>query len=276
MSATLQKDTCYFSHDANAKDDYKCMLLIDQMGLEGYGIFWILIETLREQKNYKYPLQLVPSLARKYNTTQAKMETVINAYGLFEIDEQSFFFSGSLNRRMSFFEQKKQQQIEAGKKGVAAKKAKQAQLLLELSDNDSINRPLTDPQAIKEKEKKEKESKENFKLNPKPKKEEQEQGSFEKPKPKVKLNLSDGAAEFRQKLINSKYVGTCAEVVIEGEKEYVFINEQGRLYTKSRSDKQLVSSTLNEIWEQLHELHVAKYGAKTNPIQNLQIKKFGA
>ncbi|OHE05411.1 DUF4373 domain-containing protein [Sulfurimonas sp. RIFOXYB12_FULL_35_9] len=267
MSATLQKDTCYFSHDANAKDDYKCMLLIDQMGLEGYGIFWVLVETLREQKDYKYPLQLVPSLARKYNTTQAKMETVINAYGLFDIDTQSFFFSGSLNRRMSFFEQKKQQQIEAGKRGVAAKKAKQEQLFLGLSDYDSTNRPLTDPQAIKEKESKEKESKLN--INPRG------QGSFLKPK--VKLNLSDAAAEFKQKLLKTKYAGHLAPVLVEGEREDVYIDEQGLLYTKNRSTKQIVSSTLNEIWEQLQELHTAKYGAQAvNPIQNLKIKKIGA
>lgn len=273
------KDACYFSHDANAKDDYKCMLLIDQMGPEGYGIFWVLIETLREQKNYKYPLQLVPSLARKYNTTQAKMETVISAYGLFEIDEQNFFFSGSLNRRMSFLEQKREKIISASLRGVAARKVKQEQQLLGLSDYNSTNHRSTNDTTIgqpsKEKESKEKESKEKFfKLNPKPN-QEQEQGS-DLQKPKVKLNLSQEAAELRQKLLNSKYVGTCAEVMVEGEKEYVFINEQGRLYTKSRTDKQLVSSTLNEIWEQLHELHVAKYGAKTNSIQNLQIKKFGA
>lgn len=151
-SILIQKDSCYFSHDANAKDDYKCMLLIDQMGLEGYGIFWVLVETLREQKDYKYPLLLVPSLARKYNTTQAKMETVINAYGLFSIDEQNFFFSGSLNRRMHFFEQKKLQQIEAGKKGVEAKKAKLQKQLAHLSEYDSTNRPSNDPQAIKRKE----------------------------------------------------------------------------------------------------------------------------
>lgn len=268
MSATLKKDTCYFSHDANAKDDYKCMLVIDQMGLEGYGIFWILIETLREQKDYKYPLQLVPSLARKYNTTQAKMETVINAYGLFDIDTQSFFFSGSLIRRMSFFEQKKQQQIEAGKRGVAAKKAKNEQLFLGLSDYDSTNRPLTDPQAIKEKEKKEKE----IKVNPNP-------NPSSDSKPKVKLQLSDEAAGFRQKLINSKYVGRCAEVMVEGEREDVYINEQGLLYTKKRTPKQIVSSTLNEIWEQLQETHTTKYGAAANPINplsNLKINKIGA
>ncbi len=152
MSAIIQKDSCYFSHDANAKDDSKCMLMIDQMGLEGYGIFWILIETLREQKDYKYPLSLVPSLARKYNTTQAKMETVIIAYNLFETDKDSLFFSRSLNRRMHFFETKKLQQIEAGKKGVEAKKAKAQKQIEELSGNDSINRPSTVPKTIKEKE----------------------------------------------------------------------------------------------------------------------------
>lgn len=173
MSAVLQKDNCWFSHDANAKDDYKSMLLIDQMGLEGYGIFWVLVETLREQKDYKYPLQLVPSLARKYNTTQAKMETVINAYGLFEVDEQSFFFSGSLNRRMAIYEQQKQLKVLAGKKGgkkSAANRAQnQKQQFLELSESNStqavLEQGLSDAQPIKEKESKEKKSKEKETLS---------------------------------------------------------------------------------------------------------------
>lgn len=78
-----KKDAYYFSHDSNAKDDFKCMLLIEEIGLEGYGIFWILVETLREQESYKYPLKLLPSLARKYNTTLAKMRVVVLNYGLF-------------------------------------------------------------------------------------------------------------------------------------------------------------------------------------------------
>ena len=62
------KDTYWFRHDSNAKDDFKCMLLIEQLGCEGYGIFWILLETLREQKDYKYPFSMLTALARKYNT----------------------------------------------------------------------------------------------------------------------------------------------------------------------------------------------------------------
>jgi len=46
------KNAYYFSHDSNAKDDPKCVLLIEQLGLEGYGIYWILIEILRDQPGY--------------------------------------------------------------------------------------------------------------------------------------------------------------------------------------------------------------------------------
>lgn len=162
MSAIIQKDSFYFSHDANAKDDYKCMYMIDEMGLEGYGIFWILVETLREQKDYRYPIRLIPSIARKYNTTPSKIVDVIEKYELFVIDEQSFFFSHSLNRRMSFFEQKKEQQIQAGLRSGIARKAKQEKLLLELSATNSTERPSNDPRTIKEKKRKEKKLKETL------------------------------------------------------------------------------------------------------------------
>ena len=76
----MTKDAYYFPHDSNAKDDPKCVLLIEQLGLEGYGIFWVLIETLRDQPEYKYPLQLLPALARRYNTTAEKMKTVVGIW----------------------------------------------------------------------------------------------------------------------------------------------------------------------------------------------------
>ena len=118
------KDTYWFRHDSNAKDDFKCMLLIEQLGCEGYGIFWILVETLREQKDYKYPFALLSSLARKYNTTQTKLETVVRAYDLFEIDNNSFFFSNSLNIRMSNLDKIKEQRRLAGKKSGESRRKK--------------------------------------------------------------------------------------------------------------------------------------------------------
>ena len=109
----MAKDAYYFSHDSNAKDDPKCVLLIDQLGLEGYGIYWILIETLRDQPGYKYPLSLIPALARRYNSTAEKIRTVVNNYCLFVIDDHEFF-SLSLIDRMQRLDNKREQARFAG------------------------------------------------------------------------------------------------------------------------------------------------------------------
>ena len=86
----MKKDAYYFSHDANAQDDPKCMLLIDQMGMEGYGIYWGLIEKLRAEKDYKLPLEVMTPFAKRWGTSKEKVETVIKSYNLFKL-RQHFF-----------------------------------------------------------------------------------------------------------------------------------------------------------------------------------------
>ncbi len=118
----MTKDAYYFPHDSNAKDDPKCVLLIEQLGLEGYGIYWVLIETLRDQPEYRYPLKLIPALARRYNTTAEKMKAVVTAYDLFEIDEEDFFLSPSLKERMLKYDEKKAKARQAALKRWEKKK----------------------------------------------------------------------------------------------------------------------------------------------------------
>ena len=166
-----KKETCYFSHDANAKDDFKIMLLIEELGLEGYGIFWVLIETLREQQNYKYPIKLLSVLARKYNTTLVKLEVVVKNYHLFQIEDDCFFYSSSLNRRMQKMEEAIEQRVIAGKISAAKRKQKQIeqlkQLEVNLSSSDSNERPLNEcsanTQQIKENKIKENKNKDKDK-----------------------------------------------------------------------------------------------------------------
>lgn len=86
----------WFKHDSNAKDDHKIMLLMDQLGLEGYGIYWVLIETLREQEGYRYPIAMLPILAKRYMTSSEKMRAVVLNYGLFDVYEDDLFASPSL------------------------------------------------------------------------------------------------------------------------------------------------------------------------------------
>lgn len=112
-----KKDAYYFPHDSNAKDDPKCVLLIEQLGLEGYGIYWVLVETLREQPNFSYPISLIPALARRYNTSSEKMGAVVLKYNLFVVDDDTFFYSPSLVQRMKFYLDKKAKLSEAGKRG---------------------------------------------------------------------------------------------------------------------------------------------------------------
>lgn len=117
----MPKDAYYFPHDSNAKDDPKCVLLIEQLGMEGYGIYWMLIETLREQPDYTYPVANIPALGRRYNTTAEKVETVVCNYGLFTVKDDKIFFSDSLNRRMLVLEEKRAKRSEAGRLGNAAR-----------------------------------------------------------------------------------------------------------------------------------------------------------
>jgi hypothetical protein len=95
----MKKEAYYFSHDANAQDDPKCMLLIDQLGMEGYGIFWGLIEKLRNEPDYKLPIYVLPSLAKRWGTSKEKVQTVVSEFGLFVMDE-NMFFSERLQRSM--------------------------------------------------------------------------------------------------------------------------------------------------------------------------------
>jgi alpha-galactosidase/6-phospho-beta-glucosidase family protein len=95
----MKKDAYYFSHDANAQDDPKMMILIEQLAMEGFGIFWALIEKLRAEKDYKLPLSVTGPFAKRWGTSKEKVETVIKNYGLFII-ENDYFFSLRLQNSM--------------------------------------------------------------------------------------------------------------------------------------------------------------------------------
>lgn len=111
------KDSYYFPHDSNAAGDPKCIVLIEELGLEGYGIFWVLIEHLRDQPDYRAPVRIIPALARRYNTTEGKMNAVINRYDLFQIEDDQFFYSASLRSRMERVDARRKALSEAGQRG---------------------------------------------------------------------------------------------------------------------------------------------------------------
>ena len=122
----MAKDTYYFSHDYNARHDPKTNALKSDYGLEGYGRFWVIIEMLAEQDDYKlkkkgWGIKAIASECQ-CDTEQIKqfINDCINEFELFEEDEE-FFWSKSLNRRMKIKDEKLEQKRKAGKKGAQAR-----------------------------------------------------------------------------------------------------------------------------------------------------------
>jgi len=95
----MKKDTYYFSHDYNAASDYKILYLRQQLGMEGYGIFWYLIEQLA-QSGGKLPIKIIPVLAMQMQVTEVKVLAVVNNFELFTITGE-LFESDRLNRHLT-------------------------------------------------------------------------------------------------------------------------------------------------------------------------------
>ena len=115
----MNKDTFYFPHEYNAKDDPKCERLIWEMGMEGYGIFWAVLEVLRAQPDYTYPLANIPIIAYKYRADADKVRHVVLDFDLFTIVEDKIFFSPGLLNRMRPMDNARNIARESGKKGAA-------------------------------------------------------------------------------------------------------------------------------------------------------------
>lgn len=150
----MKKNTYYFSHDYNSRNDTKILFLRMQLGMEGYGIYWYLIEALAESGG-TLPLQLIPVLAMQMHTTEAKVKAVVNGFNLFEIiDEQ--FFSIRLNEHLEKVNQIKLSASERGKLSAKKRKSTKIDLPIELPVQLPVQLPVELPvQQRKGKERKE-------------------------------------------------------------------------------------------------------------------------
>jgi len=86
----MKNKAYYFSHDGNAHNDVKIQYMTADLGMEGYGIYWYLIETLFEAGGY-LPMNMIKILAKKMDTTEPKVRVVVEKYGLFQIIDNEFF-----------------------------------------------------------------------------------------------------------------------------------------------------------------------------------------
>ncbi|MBV5346985.1 DUF4373 domain-containing protein [bacterium] len=124
------KEVPYFSHDSNARNDLKLASLIEDHEIEAYGIYWVIVEMMREQDEFRLPWghMTFSGIAKAVGQKgrMAKIQALImemadpNKYDLFK-KEGDYFFSESLRRRMSLMQEKKQKFSKAGKASAEAR-----------------------------------------------------------------------------------------------------------------------------------------------------------
>ena len=155
------KDSYYFPHFQDARRDIKILRVRKDLGIEGYGIYFMILEILREQSDFSFPLDDIELLVKEVDTTKAKVEAVIGGYDLFQIEEKEngkFFFSPKQIQCLLPFLQKKEQTKLANAKSNLLRKEKLQKQINQLSLMDSssrVNVSEDDSSSQRKKEKKE-------------------------------------------------------------------------------------------------------------------------
>lgn len=146
----MRKEAYYFSHDSNARNDEKMLAVRMRLGTEGYGIYFMIIERLRDESDYM-SIKDYNVLAFDFRVSADKVKSVIEDFGLFEFSEdKKYFYSRRLINSMQVKSEKSEKaRVSAGKRWNKSE-----------SDANAM-RTHSDSNAIKVKESKVKESKVN-------------------------------------------------------------------------------------------------------------------
>lgn len=132
------KDVFWFKHDSNARNDIKIQALRHDFGVEGYGMFFMIIEIMRESDNNKLPYNkkfsmvgIARDLGVEVGLLSAFIESCINDYELFVCDGE-YFWSESLNHRLHEHEiAKEKRRIDGAKGGRPKKQTEQIEVPVE-------------------------------------------------------------------------------------------------------------------------------------------------
>jgi hypothetical protein len=107
----------YFSHDSNARNDDKIIALRMKHGMEGYGVYFAILERMREIKDY-FHVKDYNVIAFDLRVSNALIKSIVEDFGLFQCAEDgSRFYSESFLKRMKAKDDVSILRAESGKKG---------------------------------------------------------------------------------------------------------------------------------------------------------------
>lgn len=168
---TRKELTSYFPHDSNARNSDKLIRLRMRHKAAGYGVFFMILERLREEPSYM-SVKDYNMIAFDLREDASLIKSVIEDFGLFVFTEDGkYFYSESFKKRMEFKDDKSKKRSEAGKIGLAKRWGKKeseiandTEFIANATDNDS-NAIAKDEKNIARKEKESKDN--NIPLTPK-------------------------------------------------------------------------------------------------------------
>ena len=136
----MARDNFYFPHESNARNDIKLVKVRIKYGMEGYGIYFAIIEMLRENDNYEISEDDIPTIAFIISSDAAKVNDIIRNFGLFRF-ESGCFYSQALTDKMQEYEKRKEAARAAG---VASGKKRQENKLQVNNNPTTVEQPLNE------------------------------------------------------------------------------------------------------------------------------------
>ncbi|WP_419766993.1 Lin1244/Lin1753 domain-containing protein [Arcobacter sp.] len=159
-----KKESYYFPHYVGSRNDRKIIRVRKDFGIEGYALFFMTLERLREEESLKIPVEDIDILADDFGTSEAKLSTLIFNYKLFDIEESEngklFFSPKQIQYLQPYFDLREQRRLAGIASGKARRRKteerieKEEQLLNECSNNCSTDAELINKEIKKEKKKK--------------------------------------------------------------------------------------------------------------------------
>lgn len=95
--------------------------LLMSEGFEGYGLYWAILEVLRDAPNYRYSSDARVWAYVLHAQDTLLVERVLRAYGLFDFTDDDLVFSPWLSEQLGTYDDTKRRRQEAGKKGAASR-----------------------------------------------------------------------------------------------------------------------------------------------------------
>ena len=128
-----------FLHDANSRSDEKILELRSRGGWAAYGLFWAMVEMMREATAYKLSHSRIPAIALGLAVDRDALMLVIEdciSVGLFASDEKHFW-APSLLCRMEKYNAMVEKRKNAGRLGALQKQQNRSTCLANAKEDES-------------------------------------------------------------------------------------------------------------------------------------------